>query len=102
MALDLIQGQLSELTQMVGHNMRNSRIISPRPMCASEYERLANRLDKMKGMRLTPDREHLYHQLMRDTEEMMMICEDREGRRMFERLMRQIHEQIEMKHMAMQ
>lgn len=51
-------------------------------------------------MRLTPEREHLYHQLMRDTEEMMMICEDREGRRMFERLMRQIHEQIEMKHMG--
>lgn len=100
MALDLIQGQLTELTHMVGQNLRNPRPLSTRPMCASEYERLANRLDKLRNMRLTPEREHIYHQLMRDTEEMMMICEDREGRRMFERLMRQIHEQIEMKHMG--
>ena len=101
MALDLIQGQLMELTHMVGQNLRNPRTLSSRPMCASEYERLANRLDKLRNLRLTPEREHQYHQLMRDTEEMMMICEDREGRKMFERLLRQSHEQLEMKHIVM-
>lgn len=100
MALDLIQGQLVELTHMVGQNLRTPRTLSTRSMYANEYERLTGRLDKLKNIRLTPERERLYIQLIRDTEEMMMICEDREGRKMFERLMRQIHEQMEMKHMG--
>lgn len=95
MTLDLIQTQIADLTKMVGQTVHNIRFAPARNIYVGEYDRLAMRVEKFRAMRNSVEKERLWQQLVHDVEEMMMICEDRDGRRMFERLMRRLHEEVE-------
>jgi hypothetical protein len=95
LALDILQSQLNDMRKMMEMSMIEGRRNQSKGSLASiEYERLSNKLEKLTNSRRKLPMEMLQkeiHNLIRETEEVMMHCEDKNEHRMFRYLMERIH-----------
>lgn len=98
LALDVIQSQMNDMRKILEMTMMDSRRMGNKGnMFAIEYERISNKLDRVintnKNSRLIDPmlREEEVRKLMRETEEIMMHCENSSEQRMFKILMDRIH-----------
>lgn len=98
LALDVIQSQMNDMRKILEMTMMDSRRMGNKGnMFAIEYERISNKLDRVintnKNSRLIDPmlREEEVRKLMRETEEIMMHCENSSEQRMFKLLMDRIH-----------
>lgn len=94
-AIDVLQTQLNDMRKMMEISlMENRRGVSKSSISSIEYERISSKLDKLINMRKrlpveTQKRE--FHQLLMETEELTMHCEEKTDHRMFRYLMERIH-----------
>lgn len=99
LALDIMQSQMNDMRKMMEMLMMEGRRNPSKKssLVAIEYERLVVKLDKLENFKhkdLNITREE-YHRLMRETEEIMMNCENEGDRRMFKYLLEKIYRQRE-------
>jgi len=94
LAMDVLQSQLNDMRRMMEISMiENKRGNSRGSISSIEYERIINKLEKLKvSRRKMPN--NMFHDeirtLMRDAEEIMMHCEDKRDHMMFRYLMERI------------
>lgn len=100
LALEYLQAEMRDMRKMIEISVMESK--SPRrrgAISAIEYEKISNALEKLssKSMRMSKgERQERLHMLMRDTEEMMMHCDEKSDHMHFHRLMNKIHREIEL------
>lgn len=99
LALDVVQSQMIDMRKMMEILMMEGRRSPNRrgSIAAVEYERISAKLEKLENSKIKDldiTREE-YHRLMRETEEIMMNCENGEDRRMFKYLMDRLYRQRE-------
>ncbi len=94
LALGVLQAEMQELRKLMeislhdrGRNTRRGSIT------ALEFERISNTLEKLQSARRVPGAERMeqFHMLMRETEELMMRCDDKADHMHFRHLMDRIH-----------
>lgn len=98
MALDFLQAQMTDLKMMMEMVMQDGRRANAKrnSIAAIEYERIVNKLEKLNEGKLNlPLADREFSRLIRDTEEIMMNCENEFDHRMFRYLMDKIHRQRE-------
>ena len=100
LALDIIQSQMNDLRHMFEISMMDGKRGNKKgSIAAIEYERIVNKLDKLpplknlKGLTLE-NTEREYHKLARESEKLMMHCDNEGDHRMMRFLMEKIHEQM--------
>lgn len=94
LALDIIQTQMNDMRKMLEISMMDNRHLNKKnSITAIEYERITNKLDKLiNNIKLDPDtRAHEAMVLIRETEELMMNCDNQSEHKMFRFLMDRIH-----------
>lgn len=95
LAIDVLQSQLNDMRRMMEMTMLNGRRErSKGNIAAIEYERISNKLDRLENSarNIPMSRRHKdLHQLMMETEEIMMNCNDKADHVMFRYLMERIH-----------
>lgn len=95
LAMDVLQSQLNDMRRMMEMTMINGRRDSNKgSIAAIEYERISNKLDRLLsvGQKMhPPKRRKDLHQLMMETEEVMMNCNNEGDHRMFRYLMERVH-----------
>lgn len=97
LALEVMHAEMRELRKMmeIGLFERNRQ---PRrgAITAIEYERVSNTLEKIQSTKRlpTPERMEQLHMLMRETEELLVRCEDKSDHMHFRHLMERIHRAI--------
>jgi len=94
-AIDVLQSQLNDMRKMMEiFLMENRRGISKGSISSIEYERISGKLDKLTNMKKMMPRKILeeeFRQLMMETEELSMHCDEKTDLRMFRYLMERIH-----------
>jgi hypothetical protein len=97
LAMEVMHAEMRELRKMMEMSLLD-RSRSPRrgAITAIEYERISNTLEKMQSAKRapTPERMEGLHILMRETEEMMMRCDEKSDHMHFRHLMDRIHRAI--------
>lgn len=94
LALGVLRAEMQELRKLMELSMyernRGSRKGS---ISAIEYERILNTLDKIQASKRvpSPERAEQLHVLMRETEELMMRCEEKTDHMHFRHLLEKIH-----------
>lgn len=94
LALGVLQAEIQELRKLmemfVHERGRSSRRGS---ITALEFERISNTLEKLQSAKRVPGPERMeqFHMLMRETEELMMRCDDKADHMHFRHLMERIH-----------
>lgn len=94
LALEVLQAEMREIRKMMEMTMHERHRASRRgSISAIEYERLSNTLEKLISTKRLPREERLeqLHMLLRETEELMMHCEERGDHMHFRHLMERIH-----------
>lgn len=99
LALDIIQSQMNDLRHMFEMNMVDGRKGRRGSIIAIEYEKISNRLDKLSPLRnlkgaSRENSENDYMKLIRDSERLMMYCDNESDHRMVRFLMEKIHDQM--------
>jgi hypothetical protein len=93
LALGVLRAEMQEMRKLMEMSLyernRNSRRGS---ISAIEYERISNTLEKLQNAKRVPEAERIeqFHQLMRETEELMMRCEEKSDHMHFLHLMDRI------------
>lgn len=94
-AIDVLQTQLNDMRKMMEISlMENRRGLSKGSISSIEYERISSKLDKLINMRKRMPRElqeREFHQLIMETEELAMHCDEKTDHRLFRYLMERIH-----------
>jgi hypothetical protein len=94
-ALNVMQTQLNDMRKMMEISlMENRRGVSKGSISSIEYERISSKLDKLINSKKRIPREvqeKECHQLMIETEELLMHCDDKTNHSMFRYLMNRIH-----------
>lgn len=97
LAFGVMQAEMREIRKLV-EMAAYDRLSSPRrgSISAIEYERIATNLDKLQNAKNLPAPERMERLdiLARETEEVMMRCEDKADHTHFRRLMSRIHRSI--------
>lgn len=97
LALDVIQTQLNDMRKMFEFTMMEGKRGSRKgSIPAIEYERIANKLDRISNSKYgeSKDKERDYHKLLMEVEEVMHFSEAPTDHRMFRYLMDRIHRQM--------
>lgn len=94
MAMDLLQSQMSEMRMMMEQLIQDNKRagVKKNSLIYAEYERLSNKLDKISVDKMSisqADRE--LEMLMRETDELRMLCSNEVEYKMFQFLMERIH-----------
>lgn len=94
MAMDLLQSQVAEMRMMMEQLIQDNKRagIKKNSLIYAEYERLSNKLDKISVDKMSisqADRE--LEMLMRETDELRMLCSNEAEYKMFQFLMERIH-----------
>lgn len=99
LALDVVSSQMNDLRKMMEMLMMDGRKggIRKNSIVAIEYERIVNKLDKLSTSKMADSKtiEIEYHKLMRETEELMMHCDNEGDNRMIKYLMDRVYRQRE-------
>lgn len=94
LAFGMLQAEMREVRKLMEITLQE-RNRSPRrnSILAIEFERISNSLEKIQAIkRMAPsEREQLLHMLMRETEELMMRCDDKSEHVHFRHLMDRVH-----------
>lgn len=94
-AIDVLQTQLNDMRKMMEISlMESQRGLSKGSISSIEYERISSKLDKLINMRKRMPREvqkREFHQLIMETEELAMHCDEKTDHRLFRYLMERIH-----------
>lgn len=94
-AIDVLQTQLNDMRKMMEISlMENRRGLSKGSISSIEYERISSKLDKLINIRKRMPRElqeREFHQLIMETEELAMHCDEKTDHRLFRYLMERIH-----------
>lgn len=94
-AIDVLQTQLNDMRKMMEISlMENRRGLSKGSISSIEYERISSKLDKLINMRKRMPQElqeREFHQLIMETEELAMHCDEKTDHRLFRYLMERIH-----------
>ena len=97
LALGMLQAEMREVRKLMEMTL-HERHRSPRrnSITAIEYERISNTLEKLQATKRmpTPERMEQLHMLIRETEELMMRCEDKAEHMHFRHMMERIHRAI--------
>lgn len=97
LAMGILQAEMREMRKLMEVSMIE-RHRGPRrsSITAIEYERISNTLEKLQSTKRLPipERMEQLHTLMRETEDLMMRCEDKSDHIHFHHLMERIHRAI--------
>jgi hypothetical protein len=96
-AFGVLQAEMRELRKMMEFSLHDRNRSSRRnSISAIEYERISNQLEKIQANRRIPANERVeqLHMLMRDTEQLMMNCEEKAEHMHFRHMMERIHRSI--------
>lgn len=97
LALDVLQTQLNDMRKMMEMTMMEGRRGSRKgSITAIEYERMANKLDKLINTKFSKAEVAIeeFHKLLRDVEEISMHCDNESDHRMFRYLRDRISKQM--------
>lgn len=94
LAFGMLQAEMREVRKLMEMTLHD-RSRSPRrnSISAIEYERISNTLEKIQASKRmpTPERIEQLHMLMRETEDIMMRCEDKSEHMHFRHMMERVH-----------
>lgn len=97
LAFGMLQAEMREVRKLMEMTLHD-RNRSPRrsSISAIEYERISNTLEKLQATKRipVPERIEQLHMLMRETEELMMRCEDKAEHMHFRHMMERVHRAI--------
>lgn len=97
LAFGMLQAEMREVRKLMELTL-HERARHPRrnSISAIEYERISNNLEKLQSTKRmpTPERMEQLHMLMRETEELMMHCEEKSEHMHFRHMMERIHRAI--------
>ncbi|MBI5451600.1 MAG: hypothetical protein HY940_09620 [Gammaproteobacteria bacterium] len=97
LAFGMLQAEMREVRKLMEMTL-HERNRPPRrnSITAIEYERISNTLEKLQATKRLPipERMEQLHMLMRETEELMMRCEDKAEHMHFRHMMDRIHRAI--------
>lgn len=97
LAFGVLQAEMREIRKLMELSF-HERSRAPRrsSISAIEYERILNQLEKIQSTKRIsiPERAELLHMLMRETEQLMMNCEDKSEHIHFRHMMEKIHRTI--------
>ncbi|WP_322978009.1 hypothetical protein [Pseudomonas sp. C11] len=94
LALGVLRAEMQEMRKLMEISIYEKNRGSRRgSISAIEYERILNTLEKIQASKRVPipERAEQLHMLMRDTEELMMRCEDKADHMHFRNLFERIH-----------
>ncbi len=97
MALEYLQAEMRDMRKIVEISMMEGKHPRRRgSISAYEYERISKEVEKLtsniaRSKMSTSERHERLHMLMRDTEELMMHCDEKADHMHFRRLMERIH-----------
>jgi len=97
LALEVMHAEMRELRKIMEMSMMERNRPQRRgAISAIEYERIATSLEKIQANKRLPasERMDVLHSLMRETEEVMMRCEEKSDHMHFRNLMDRIHRAI--------
>lgn len=94
LAFGMLQAEMREVRKLMEMTLHD-RSRSPRrnSISAIEYERISNTLEKLQASKRIPTSERMeqLHMLMRETEDIMMRCEDKAEHMHFRHMMERVH-----------
>jgi len=94
LALEVLQAEMREIRRIMEISMIERNRPSRRgSITAIEYERISNTLEKIQNTNRLPthDRAEKLHMLLRETEEVMMRCDEKADHMHFRHLLERIH-----------
>lgn len=94
LAFGILQAEMREMRKLMEISMiERNRHPRRSSITAVEYERISNTLDKIQSTKRIspPERMEQLHMLMRETEELMMRCDEKADHMHFHHLMERIH-----------
>lgn len=94
LALGVLRAEMQEMRKLMELSVyERNRGARRGSITAIEYERILNTLEKIQASKRVPlaERADQLHALMRDTEELMMRCEEKSDHMHFARLVERIH-----------
>lgn len=97
LALDILQTQMNDMRKMLEITMMEGKRGGRKGgIVTIEFERLANKLDKLNSLKGSDimKNEPEYHKLMIECEELMMHCDNENDHRMIRYLMDKVHRQM--------
>ncbi len=97
LAFGMLQAEMREVRKLMEMTL-HERNRAPRrnSISAIEYERISNNLEKLQTTKRMPipERMEQLHMLMRETEDLMMHCEDKSEHMHFRHMMERIHRAV--------
>jgi len=97
LALEVLQAEMREVRKLMEITLLEKNRPSRRgSITAIEYERISNTLEKIQATKRIPGSERMeqLHMLMRETEELMMRCDEKSDHMHLRHLMERIHRAI--------
>jgi hypothetical protein len=94
LALGVVQAEIQEMRRLMEMSLyERSRSSRRGSITAVEFERISATLEKLQSAKRVPGPERMeqFHQLMRETEELMMRCDEKSDHLHFRRLLERIH-----------
>ncbi|MGC4403680.1 hypothetical protein [Methyloversatilis sp. MC4-4] len=93
LALGVLQAEIQEMRKLMEISIHDRRISRRGSITAIEYERLSNTLEKLQNAKRVPASERMeqLHMLMRETEELMMRCDEKSDHMHVRHLIERIH-----------
>ncbi|AXA78102.1 hypothetical protein ACOTC8_10110 [Achromobacter xylosoxidans] len=98
LALSVLQAEIQELRKLMEYSLHDRGRVSRRgSITAIEFERISTSLEKIQSAKRVPmpERVEQLHMLMRETEELLVRCEEKSDHMHFRHLMERIHRAIQ-------
>lgn len=104
LAFGVLQAEMREVRKLMEFSLNErGRVPRRNSISAIEYERISNQLEKIQVTKRMsfPERMDMLNMLIRDTEALMMSCEDKSEHMHFRHMMERIHRVMDETHNSM-